>query len=267
MKLPIYQVDAFTSTLFRGNPAAVIPLQEWLPDEQLTIIAAENNLSETAFFVPGKEDFELRWFTPTQEVDLCGHATLATAYIVFAHLRPDATLLDFRTASGRLRVERERDLLWMAFPEYPASPIDEVDKVGRALGSAPIQVLCTTLDNPRSDKIVAVYESAREIMELQPDMGLLSALGGQGAVVTAPGVEGIDFVSRYFAPNIGIPEDPVTGATHCTLAPYWADRFDKPRLQARQLSKRGGEIECVLDGSTVRLGGRAVQYLEGWIAV
>lgn len=267
MKLPIYHVDAFTPTLFRGNPAAVVPLEEWLSDEQLTAIAAENNLSETAFFAEGEDDFELRWFTPTHEVDLCGHATLATAFVIFTHQRPHATLLSFRTASGELRVERENDLLWMSFPAYPGHPFDDVDGVARALGAQPIDVVRTSLDNPDSDKTMAVFESARQIMEIKPDMSLLAALGGQGVIVTAPGVEGIDFVSRYFAPNIGLPEDPVTGASHCTLAPYWADRFDKPRLTARQLSKRGGEIECVLDGNTVRLGGRAVQYLEGRIAL
>lgn len=266
MQLPIYQVDAFTDRLFAGNPAAVVPLAEWLPDETLRRIAMENNLSETAFFTGGNGSYRLRWFTPLREIDLCGHATLASGFIIFERYETSAGELRFDTASGELRVRRESELLWLDFPARAAQPWPDEGKVGEALGREPVAVLRTALDNPDSDKLVAVFESAREVAELAPDMHRLLALPGQGVAATAPGMNGVDFVSRYFVPKVGVPEDPVTGSTHCTLVPYWAERFGRDRLRARQLSARGGSLECELDGERVRLGGRAVLYLEGRIS-
>lgn len=265
--LPFYQVDAFTDRLFAGNPAAVVPLDEWLADETLRRIAMENNLSETAFFTGANGDYRLRWFTPTREVDLCGHATLATAFVIFTHYAPAGDDLRFDTASGKLRVQREGELLWLDFPVRAAEAWNDVGAVGDALGGRPSAVLKTRLDNPDADKLVAVYESAREVVELKPDMKKLLELPGQGVVATAPGMGGVDFVSRYFVPKIGVPEDPVTGSTHCTLVPYWADRFDRKELRSQQLSKRSGTLECMLQGDRVHLGGRAILYLEGRINV
>lgn len=267
MQLSIYQVDAFTDRLFAGNPAAVVPLDEWLPDETLRLIARENNLSETAYFVGDNGNYHLRWFTPTNEVDLCGHATLAAAFVIFTHLSLGTDEIRFASASGDLRVTRTGERFWLDFPSRPARQWDDEGKVARALGAEPMQVLRTQLDRPDSDKIMAVFESAREVAELQPDMQLLIQLEGQGVIATAPGMNGTDFVSRYFLPKVGVPEDPVTGSTHCTLVPYWADRFEKATLRAAQLSIRGGNLECVLDGDHVRIGGHAVQYLEGQISV
>lgn len=267
MQLPIYQVDAFTDRLFAGNPAAVVPLDEWLPDETMLSIARENNLSETSFVVGEGGSYQLRWFTPTREVDLCGHATLAAAFVIFSHYAPQTALLEFATASGELRVSQAGDIFWLDFPARPAVEWNDGGTVGHALGARPLSILRTQLRNPESNKIVAVFESARVVAELRPDMQALLHLEGQGVVATAPGMNGTDFVSRYFVPKIGVPEDPVTGSTHCTLVPYWADRFDRSQLRATQLSARRGNIECMLEGDRVKLGGRAVQYLEGRINI
>ena len=267
MQLPIYQVDAFTDRLFAGNPAAVVPLDEWLPEETMLAIARENNLSETSFIVGSGDNYQLRWFTPTREVDLCGHATLAAAFVIFTHYAPQTAQLKFATASGELRVTLAGDIFWLDFPSRPAVEWNDAGALERALRAKPMSILRTQLDNPESDKIVAVFESARAVADLQPDMHALLRLEGQGVVATAPGMNGTDFVSRYFVPKVGVPEDPVTGSTHCTLVPYWAGRFDRTRLRASQLSARGGNIECVLEGDRVKLGGRAVQYLEGRINI
>lgn len=267
MQLPIFQVDAFTDRLFAGNPAAAVPLDEWLPDETMLSIARENNLSETSFVVGEDGSYQLRWFTPTREVDLCGHATLAAAFVIFMHYAPQTALLKFATASGELRVTQSDNIFWLDFPARPAAEWNDGGAIEYALGAKAASILRTRLKNPESDKIVAVFESAREVAELQPDMHALLQLEGQGVVATAPGMNGTDFVSRYFVPKVGVPEDPVTGSTHCTLVPYWADRFDRNELRATQLSARGGVIECVLEGNRVKLGGRAVQYLEGRISV
>jgi len=270
MKLPFYQIDAFTSSVFSGNPAGVCLLDSWLDDSPLLAIAAENNLSETAFLVRGQAGYELRWFTPKTEVDLCGHATLATAFVVFTYLDPGNNTVRFETTSGVLTVRREGDLLAMDFPSRIAVSCPVPDELIRGLGIEPREVLLAR-------DYLAVYDSEEQIKSLQPDMLELSRLDCLGVIVTAPGSE-CDFVSRFFAPRVGIPEDPVTGSSHCTLIPYWAERTGKSELHARQLSERGGELFCIdlnnrdhldrdLGGGRVSIAGRAVTYLEGTIIV
>ena len=262
MRLPIYQVDAFTDRLFGGNPAAVCPLETWLSDATMQAIAAENNLAETAFFVrdgAGGADYALRWFTPTVEVDLCGHATLASGHVVFHFLEPQRQSVNFRTAkAGTLTVARRSDLLIMDFPARPATPIAPPADLVAALGGKPSEVL-------RARDDLVVYGSAAEVAALKPDFAALAALDCWAAIATAPGENGVDFVSRFFAPKQGVPEDPVTGSSHCTLVPYWAKRLGKTQLEARQISRRGGALSCALAGDRVSIAGRAVLYLEGQI--
>ncbi|HXZ02752.1 MAG TPA: PhzF family phenazine biosynthesis protein [Stellaceae bacterium] len=261
MRLPLYQIDAFTDRRFGGNPAAVVPLEQWLPDAVLQAIAAENNLAETAFLRREGEDYALRWFTPTVEVDLCGHATLASAYAIFRFLEPQRERVGFQTReAGRLSVAKRGDLLAMDFPALPPRPCATPAGLAEALGKAPQAVLQATRDT------LAVYGREEEVAALAPDMSALARLDCQAVIVTAPG-GGVDFVSRFFAPRLGIPEDPVTGSAHCTLAPYWAGRLGKPSLAARQISARGGEIACELKGDRVDLAGRCVLYLDGVITV
>lgn len=257
MELTLYQVDAFATEVFRGNPAAVMPLRRWFDDERLQALAVENNLSETAFLVPHGEDFELRWFTPAAEIDLCGHATLASAFVLFTRLQPGRERVTFHTRSGPLTVEREGERLVMDFPARPATPCEAPDGLAKALGRAPAAVL-------RARDLLAVYEREDEVRGLVPDFTAILALGVHGVIVTAPGGD-VDFVSRFFAPKMGVPEDPVTGSAHCTLAPYWAERLGRTTLRARQVSKRTGEVACELRGDRVRLGGGAVLYLEGTV--
>jgi predicted PhzF superfamily epimerase YddE/YHI9 len=261
MRLPLYQVDAFTDRLFAGNPAAVCPLDAWLPDATMQAIAAENNLAETAFFVREGGDYALRWFTPTVEVDLCGHATLASGHVVMKFLEPQRQSVSFRTMkAGMLTVARRDDMLVMDFPARPATVTEPPPGLLAALGGKPREVL-------RARDHLVVYDSAAEIAELQPDLAALAKVDCWAAVVTAPGDNGIDFVSRFFAPAQGVPEDPVTGSSHTTLTPYWAKRLGKTELEARQLSRRGGSLRCTLNGDRVDIGGRAVLYLEGHISV
>jgi predicted PhzF superfamily epimerase YddE/YHI9 len=261
MRLPLYQVDAFTDRLFAGNPAAVCPLDAWLPDAAMQAIAAENNLAETAFFVREGGDYALRWFTPTAEVDLCGHATLASGHVVMKFLEPQRQSVSFRTMkAGMLTVARRDDMLVMDFPARPATATEPPPGLLAALGGKPREVL-------RARDHLVVYDSAAEIAELQPDLAALAKVDCWAAVVTAPGDNGIDFVSRFFAPAQGVPEDPVTGSSHTTLTPYWAKRLGKTELEARQLSRRGGSLRCTLNGDRVDIGGRAVLYLEGHISV
>lgn len=263
MRLPIYQVDAFTDRVFAGNPAAVVPLESWLSDAQMLAIAAENNLAETAFFIRNGEEFELRWFTPAVEVDLCGHATLATAFVISTILEPGRERMNFATRqAGTLTVTRDGDRYTLDFPNRPAKPAERVDpNLLAALGGpAPAAVLS-------GRDYLVVYESADAVRALAPDMALLSKLDLFAVCVTAPGENGVDFVSRLFAPAQGIPEDPVTGSTHCMLTPYWAERLGKTVLTARQVSARGGDLLCELAGDRVRIGGQAVLYLEGSILV
>jgi predicted PhzF superfamily epimerase YddE/YHI9 len=261
MRLPIYQVDAFTDSLFGGNPAAVCPLEAWLPEAAMQAIAAENNLSETAFFVRDGGDYALRWFTPTVEVDLCGHATLAAGHVVFHYLEPQRETVSFHTLkAGTLIVTRRADMLVMDFPARPAGPAPPPPGLFAALGGAPREVL-------RARDHLIVYNTAAEIAALNPDLAALAKVDCWAAIVTAPGESGVDFVSRFFAPAQGVPEDPVTGSAHCTLVPYWAKRLGKMQLEARQLSRRGGALHCALQGDRVNIGGRAVVYLDGQIEV
>jgi len=261
MRLPIYQIDAFTDSVFGGNPAAVCPLPAWLPDATMQAIAAENNLAETAFFVPDGADYALRWFTPTVEVDLCGHATLASGYVVLRFMERQRDSVSFRTVkAGTLTVSRRADLLVMDFPARPATPIAPPADLIAALGGEPREVL-------RARDHLVVYGSAAEVAALKPDLAALAKFDCWAAIVTAPDENGVDFVSRFFAPKQGIPEDPATGSSHCTLVPYWAKRLGKTELEARQISRRGGALHCTLNGDRVSIAGRAVLYLEGQISV
>lgn len=258
MRTRIFQVDAFTTRRFTGNPAAVMPMEAFLPDAVLQAIAAENNLAETAFLVPdGGGDYRLRWFTPTTEVPLCGHATLASAAVVMERLEPGRRRVVFRSASGPLPVERTEAGYVLDFPARPSQPISIPPGLAQALGVAPLEV-CVNEFN-----YLALLESAPVLRELTPDMAALARLDRLGVIVTATGDGGYDFVSRYFAPAKGIPEDPVTGAAHCMLAPYWAPRLGKTAFRAFQASRRGGEITCRLARDRVELEGACVFYLEG----
>jgi PhzF family phenazine biosynthesis protein len=259
MKHPIYQVDAFTSRLFRGNPAAVVVLDSWLPDEVLQSIAAENNLAETAYVIAAPDPKPLRWFTPAIEIDLCGHATLATAHVLFRHHFPKLDHVAFQTKSGTLTVARDGDVLSMDFPSRPAQPVTVNDALTGALGSRPLEALLAR-------DLLAVFESEDQVRGLKPDFTRIAQLEGMAVIVSAPGDQ-VDFVSRFFAPKAGVPEDPVTGSSHCTLIPYWAKRLGKTTLSARQISPRGGELRCELRGDRVLIGGAAVEYLVGEIEV
>ncbi len=266
MKATLYQVDAFADRPFEGNPAAVVPLDAWPDDALMQAIAAENNLAETAFLVPEGDAFRLRWFTPAVEVPLCGHATLASAHVLYAHLGYGKPEIHFETLSGRLTVKREGDLLAMDFPADPAKPLPEPDGLARAIGAKPLVTL-------KSKFVLALFGSAAEVAALEPDMALLKrllvSLGGPGLICTAAGDEGsgIDFVSRMFAPAHGIDEDPVTGSSHCTLVPYWAKKLGRRDLVARQISKRGGTLRCTDEGARVVIRGRCADYMTGEIAV
>jgi PhzF family phenazine biosynthesis protein len=257
MRLPLFQVDAFTSRVFGGNPAAVVPLDSWLPDATLQAIALENNLSETAFFVREAAGHHLRWFTPAQEVDLCGHATLASAYVLFELLEKGLTRVEFASRSGTLTVTREEDgLLALDFPARPPRQVQAPPGLAEALGATPREVHL----GPRD--LLAVFDTEAQVRALAPSMARLEALDLFGIVPTARG-EDCDFVSRFFAPSAGIPEDPVTGSSHCTLVPYWAQALGKRGLFARQVSARGGELFCEAQGERVRIAGHAALYLEG----
>jgi predicted PhzF superfamily epimerase YddE/YHI9 len=272
MELLLFQVDAFASRVFGGNPAAVVPLERWLGDATLQAIAAENNLSETAFLVGGDGRYRIRWLTPTSEVDLCGHATLAAAWVVFHRLEPGRREVSFASNSGPLRVVSDGDKspserpgrlpgdrLALDFPVLPPEPADASRAaVAQALGSDPTAVLAAR-------DYLAVFESAAAIRALRPDMARVAALDRMAVIATARG-DDCDFVSRCFAPSVGIPEDPVTGSAHCTLVPFWAERLGRTQLFARQVSARGGELWCELRGDRVSIAGRAVLYLEGRIS-
>lgn len=259
MKIPCFQIDAFASKVFRGNPAAVCPLDAWLPDSTLQNIAAENNLSETAFVVPRGDEFDLRWFTPTMEVDLCGHATLAAAFVLFTEQKFSGDTIRFHSRSGILVVSRAGEILTLDFPARPPQPCAMPEALARGLGSQPAQVF-------KSRDYLAVFDSAEAVRALRPDFAALKTLNSLGVIATAPG-DGCDFVSRFFAPAAGIDEDPVTGSAHCTLIPYWAQRLGKTKMFARQISQRGGELFCELAGDRVRIGGKAVLYLRGQIEI
>lgn len=259
MKLKQYQVDAFTDRVFGGNPAAVVPLPSWLDDSLLQAIAEENNLSETAFFVPSKKVFQLRWFTPVKEVDLCGHATLATAHVIFEILGDARQVITFETRSGDLFVKQNGKLLEMDFPASPPIPCEIPEKLVLGLGCRPIEVLA-------AEDYLAVFDSEATVRAITPDQSVLRQLDLRGVSITAPGNE-VDFVSRFFAPRFGIPEDPVTGSAHCELAPYWAYKLGKNILSAKQVSRRGGDISCELRADRVILSGSAVIFMEAEIAI
>lgn len=265
--LDLYQIDAFTDRPFAGNPAAVVPLDEWLPDATLQAIALENNLSETAFIRPRADgDYDLRWFTPTVEVKLCGHATLASGFVVLTRLDPMRDRVDFHTLSGVLSVEQGDDGFIMRLPADPPKPIEGPPGLVEALGATPSAVV-------GGRDCIAVFETADEVRALKPDLGAVGEMDIYALVATAPGGQpgtadaDVDFVSRFFAPARGVPEDPVTGSAHCGLTPYWAERLGRNGLKARQVSARTGELGCRLDGDRVVLAGQAVAVLTGALSI
>lgn len=261
MKLKIYQIDAFTDQLFSGNPAAVVPLENWLPDEVLQNIAAENNLAETAFYVPNETGYHIRWFTPSVEVELCGHATLASAYVIFNIQGFEGDLIRFESLSGELTVLHKDSWLTLNFP------IDQYNMAvpPPALMESLSGVSILEVYKGKTDYMV-VLDSEAEVRDLDFDIIILSTIPARGIIITAPGDE-VDFVSRFFAPQSGIDEDPVTGSAHTTLIPYWAEKLAKTELTAKQLSKRGGYLKCELDGDRVNIGGQARIYLHGEIEI
>ena len=262
MQLNLFQVDAFAAQVFGGNPAAVCPLDAWLPETLMQSIAAENNLSETAFFVPEGEEggnYGLRWFTPQKEIDLCGHATLASAHVLFEHLGFAGERLDFSTRSGILSVSRAGNVLALNFPAKTVEPCAAPAALIEGLGAVPCEV-------HGGRDYLAVFASEEDVRALSPDPRRLAELDRHGVIVTAPGRE-VDFVSRFFAPKFGVDEDPVTGSAHCSLTPFWAARLGKATLEARQVSRRGGRLQCTLAGERVILRGRAVTYMAATIEV
>jgi len=259
MCIPYYQVDAFTNTVFSGNPAGVCVLGDWLGDEVLQSIAFENNLSETAFIVRRDNHYEIRWFTPRVEVDLCGHATLASGHVIFETLERDSKRVDFECQSGKLSVKQREGLLHLDFPSRKPVACAKPDGIGDILGAEPVDIL-------ESRDLMVVYEDEDTIRNMEPDFTRISNLDSFAVVVTAPGKKS-DFVSRFFAPNAGILEDPVTGSAHCSLVPYWAEKLGKKDLHALQLSQRGGELFCSDLGNRVSIGGSAVTYLSGSLKI
>ncbi|MEO5357828.1 MAG: PhzF family phenazine biosynthesis protein [Nitrospirae bacterium YQR-1] len=259
MKLSIYQIDAFANMAFKGNPAAIVPLNEWLSEGIMQAIAEENNLSETAFFVPVKDAFHIRWFTPIKEVRLCGHATLASAFVLFniLGLQPDS--VTFNSLSGPLVVSRKNGILTMSFPSQPPLPCETPEEVIKGLGRVPVGCL-------RCEDFVVVFENHEDIANIVPNHEYLKKLDLRGVIVTAPSLE-YDFVARFFAPKYGIPEDPVTGSAYTQLMPYWAEVFGRKKLKAKQISARGGELICELKGDRVLISGTAIKYLEGTIEI
>ncbi len=261
MDLSLFQIDAFTKEVFRGNPAAVCPLTEWLADHLLQAIAEENNLAETAFFVPKAGDYHLRWFTPRLEVDLCGHATLASAFVIFTELEPSREQVRFESRSGPLFVRRDKERLTMDFPAWGLEPCRQPPKaLLEGLGKQPQEIFSVT----PSPNYFAVYNSEAEVLSIRPNLALLETLHPHGVIVTAPG-DNSDCASRYFVPSYGIPEDPVTGSIHSALTPYWAKRLNKKTIHARQVSSRRGDLFCEDRGQRVEISGHAVKYLEGKI--
>lgn len=259
-KFPLYQVDAFTDKLFGGNYAAVVPLERWIPDALMQSIAAENNLPETAFFVPEGEGFAIRWFTPVKEVELAGHPTLATAHVIFEHLGYKGAAIRFTSMRGPLKVTRSIHGLTLDFPADTLETIVVNDELRACFDTEPIEVLRGSLD------YLFVFRSEGELDGLVPRLKSIAKLLSRGAIATAPG-DRSDFVSRYFAPQFGIDEDPVTGSAHVALAPYWAKRLGKSELTAIQISPRRGHLHCVMRGDRVDISGRAVTYLIGEIQI
>jgi PhzF family phenazine biosynthesis protein len=261
MELTMYQVDAFASEVFTGNPAAVIPLETWLDDGLMQKIAEENNLAETVFFVPRPGGYHIRWFTPATEIDLCGHATLASAWVLFELLRHEGSRIEFDSLSGVLGVDKEGDLLALDFPSRPPVKVEPCAGLLETLGGSPAEVLA-------SRDYMVVYESEEEVRRLKPSMTGLMEIDRFAVIVTAKGqTPGVDFVSRFFAPQHGVPEDPVTGSAHSTLIPFWAGRLGKKSMLAHQVSPRGGVLHCEDRGERVRIAGNGVLFLKGTIFV
>jgi PhzF family phenazine biosynthesis protein len=261
LSTPIFKLDAFTKTRFSGNPAAVMPLNEFLPEETMQAIAAENNLAETAFLVPEGDDYRIRWFTPRTEVPLCGHATLANAAVVMEKLEPGRDTVIFHSKSGPLTVKRANTGYVLNFPARPSEKIPAPEGLAEALGVTPLEVHVNVFN------YLAILDGAQTVRNLAPDMRAIAAMARPGVIVSAPGDKGYDFVSRYFAPAKGIDEDPVTGAAHCMLVPYRAARLGKTAFCAYQASRRGGEVICRLLGDRVELEGGCVFYLEGKVEI
>lgn len=259
MKIPVYIVNAFSREAFRGNPAAVCPLTEWLDDGTMQRIAAQNSLSETSFIVPDGHGYQIRWFTPAAEVSLCGHATLASAAVVKWFLKPGCSRVDFQSMSGRLGVGFSQDMFLLDFPALPAENVAAPGNLVRGLGVEPAEVRV-------AEYYLAVLDSEEQVRGLHVDLADFATLDRKGVIVTAAGDE-VDFVSRFFAPLLAVDEDPVTGSAHCTLVPYWSARLGKTRLQAKQISSRGGELFCEMQGDRVQLGGYANLYLQGEIQI
>lgn len=258
MTIPYFEVHAFTSELFAGNPAGVCILpNDWLANETMQQIAAENNLAETAFVIDRGDYFDLRWMTPTVEMDLCGHATLASAHVLFNHVARKGDSISFQSRSGELRVDQKDGRLVLDFPSQPPSKCDPPKNLAEALRAQPREIL-------KGADYFAVFEREEDVAAIQPDFAMLAQYETRGVAVTAPG-KNCDFVSRFFAPGAGIPEDPVTGSTHCALIPYWSKRLGKRSLHARQISPRGGELFCEDHGDRVGIGGDAITYVEGQI--
>jgi PhzF family phenazine biosynthesis protein len=260
MKLPIFQADAFADGLFKGNPAAVVPLTVWLADETMQQIALENNLSETAFFIPEGEHFHIRWFTPKAEVSLCGHATLATAHVLFTEMNFEGEKIEFNSKSGMLTVRKTEEKLQLNFPADFTQTVEAIPAFSEAFGVHPLATYKGKTD------YLLLFESEEIIREITPDFQLLIQTKARGIIVTAKGNE-VDFVSRFFAPSVGVNEDPVTGSAHTTLVPFWAKKLGKAELRALQLSERGGQLWCTLSGDRVLIAGKAVTYLRGEIEV
>jgi len=261
MRTPIYQIDAFTSRPFAGNPAAVMPMNRFLSDATMLAIAAENNLSETAFLIAEGGDYRLRWFTPQVEVPLCGHATLASGAVVMERLEPGRNRVVFHSASGPLTVTRSAAGYLMDLPARPSLEVATPRGLAEALGAVPVEVRVNEFN------YMAVFENAQSVRRLSPEMAVIARMNRPGVIVTAPGDGIYDFISRYFAPAKGVPEDPVTGAAHCMLAPYWAQRLGKTEFRAFQASRRGGEILCRLVNNRTELEGSCVFYLEGEVEI
>jgi PhzF family phenazine biosynthesis protein len=259
MKLDIYQIDAFAEKQFEGNPAAVVPLDEWLPESVMQAIAEENNLAETAFFVPTESGYHIRWFTPNKEVKLCGHATLASAYVLFDILGSKEEILSFESLSGELLVSKTGNLLTLNFPVQSPVICSTPDLLAAGLGKVPLECL-------KHDDYVAVFENEEEVLSLVPNHEVLKQLDLRGVIVTAPSSE-FDFIARFFAPKLGVPEDPVTGSAYTQLMPYWSSKLGKSQLQAKQVSTRGGKILCELKGDRVLISGSAVTYMVGSIEI
>lgn len=256
--MDIYQVDAFTDHVFKGNPASIVPLKEWPEKDVMQQIAIENNLSETAFFVEEEDgSFRIRWFTPETEVNLCGHATLASAHVLFRHLGFSGKKIVFQSNSGELTVEQHNDCYWMNFPSRPPQRIPIPKLLPEAIGMVPIYT-GSNID------LLVLLQDEESVKNLKPDLIILKKMEVRGVIFTAPGSD-VDFVSRFFAPSVGVPEDPVTGSAHTLLTPFWSKKLNKKELKARQISKRGGDLHCVQKGDRVEIGGKAVTYLTGSI--